>query len=73
MTLSSADSCSNSEFRTYNSKKSTLGNMREHWRISKVLQHEVPQATKPYVHLQINQLELQVWKEEGKEEEEKEE
>ncbi len=37
------------------------------------LQHEVPQVTKPYVHLQINQLELQVRKEEGKEEEEKEE
>ncbi len=37
------------------------------------LQHEVPQAAKPYVHLQINQLELQLRMEEGKEEEEKEE
>ncbi len=34
------------------------------------MQQEVPQATKPYVHLQINQLELQVQKEEGKAEEE---
>ncbi len=34
MALPSADSCSNSKFRTYNSRKSTLDNMREHWRIS---------------------------------------
>ncbi len=32
--LPSAYSCSNSKFRTYNSRKSTLDNMREHWRIS---------------------------------------
>ncbi len=40
------------------------------------LQQEAPQATKPYVHLQINQLERQVQEEEkeeeGEEEEEKE-
>ncbi len=34
MALSSADSCSKSKFRTYNSRKSTLNNMRGHWRIS---------------------------------------
>ncbi len=35
------------------------------------LQQEVPQATKPYIHLQLNQLALQVQKEEeGAEEEE---
>ncbi len=34
MALPSADSCSNSKFRTYNSRKSTLDNMCEHWRIS---------------------------------------
>ncbi len=32
--LPSAFSCSNSKFRTYNSRKPTLDNMREHWRIS---------------------------------------
>ncbi len=37
------------------------------------LQQEVPQSTKPYVHLQINQFELQVQKEEEEEEEEKKE
>ncbi len=36
------------------------------------LQQEVPQATKPYVSLQINQLELQVQKEEEEAEEMKE-
>ncbi len=34
------------------------------------LQHEIPQATKPYVHLPINQFELQVQKVEEEEEEE---
>ncbi len=34
MALPSADSCSNSKFRTYNSRKPTLDNMRERWRIS---------------------------------------
>ncbi len=33
-----------------------------------IKQKDVPQATKPYVHLQINQLKLQVQKEEKKEE-----
>ncbi len=71
MALLSADSCSHSKFRTHNSRKSTLDNMRKHWRISNglhdvlskwchALQQEVPQATKQYVHLQINQFELQV-------------
>ncbi len=36
----------------------------------KALQQEVSRATKPYVHLELNQLELQVQKEEGEEEEE---
>ncbi len=38
--------------------------MRENWQ-------EFPQATKLYVNLQINQLELQVQEEEEEEEEEK--
>ncbi len=74
MALPSAHSCSNSKFRTYNSRKSTLDNMSiSKWidvlsKLCQALQQEVPQATKPFVHLQINQFELQVQKEEEGEE-----
>ncbi len=85
MALLSVDSCSNSKFRTYNSRKSTLdiicvntGVFQKdlHDVLSKwwqALQQEDPQATKPYVHLRINQFNLQVQKEEEEEEEEEEE
>ncbi len=38
-------------------------------KLCQALQQKVPQATKPYVNLQINLLELQVQKEEEGEEE----
>ncbi len=41
-------------------------------KLCQALQQEVPQASNPYAHLQINQLELQVQKEEQEEEGEEE-